>query len=97
MDHLQTYNMLIKYIYIYIYVYLLVLFPFNSQVFNVSNCILFNNYVVFMKKIFSHIILSMKTFSHVVISRVTRIQLGTKNGIYDCIIRKWLVAIFVPI
>ncbi len=27
-------------------------FPFNSQVFYVSNCILLNNYVVFMKKIF---------------------------------------------
>jgi hypothetical protein len=36
-----------------------------------------------MKKIFNHIVLSMKTFSHVVISMVSRIQLGTKNGIYD--------------
>jgi hypothetical protein len=51
------------------YVYLLVLFPFNSQVFNVSNCILLNNYMVFMKKIFSHVVISM----------VTRIQLGTKT------------------
>jgi hypothetical protein len=49
-----------------------------------------------MKKIFSHIVLSMKTFNHVVISRVTRIQLGTK-ALYDCITRKWSIAIFVLI
>ncbi len=48
-----------------------VLFPFNSQAFNVSNCILLNNYVVFMKFYFNHIVLSMKTFSHVAISKVT--------------------------
>jgi hypothetical protein len=53
-------------------------FLFNSQVFNVSNCILLNNYVVFMKNIFSHIVLYMKTFSYVVIFRITRMQLGTK-------------------
>jgi len=51
------------------YVYLLILFPFNSQVFNVSNCILLNNYMVFMKKIFSHVVISM----------VIRTQLGTKT------------------
>jgi hypothetical protein len=50
-----------------------------------------------MKKIFNHIVLSMKTFNHVVISRVIIIQIGTKNGIYDYITRKWLVAIFVSI
>jgi hypothetical protein len=53
------------------YVYLLILFLFNSQVFNVSNCILLNNYMMFMKKIFNHIIISMKTFSHVIIFTVT--------------------------
>jgi hypothetical protein len=35
--------------------------------------------MVFMKKIFSHIILSMKTFNHVIISMVTKIQVGTKT------------------
>jgi hypothetical protein len=54
-------------------------FSFNSQVFNVSNCILLNNYAVFMKKNFSDIVLSMMTFHHVVISKVTKIQLGTKT------------------
>jgi len=35
---------------------------------------LLNNYMVFMKKIFNHVLfLSMKTFSHVVISMVTKI------------------------
>jgi hypothetical protein len=61
------------------YVYVLIFFPFNSQVFNVSNCILLNNYMVFMKNTFSHIIISMKIFSHVIISMVTRIRLGTKT------------------
>jgi len=40
-----------------------------------------------MKKIFSHVIVFMKTFSYVVISMVTRLELGTKNGIYDCMTR----------
>jgi hypothetical protein len=44
-----------------------------------------------MKKIFSQIALSMKTFNLLVISKVIRIQLGTKNGKYDCITKKWLV------
>jgi hypothetical protein len=47
------------------YVYLLIMFPFNSQNYN---------YMVFMKKIFSHVILSMKTFNHAVIFMVTIIQ-----------------------
>jgi hypothetical protein len=55
------------------YVYLLILFPFNSLVFNVSNCILLSNYMVFMKNIFSHVTLSMKTFNYAIISMVTRI------------------------
>jgi hypothetical protein len=46
------------------YVYLLVLFPFNLQVFNVSNCILLNNYMVFMNKTFSHVVISMVTTRH---------------------------------
>ncbi len=46
---------------------------------NVWNCILLNNYMVFMKKIFSHVFLSMKTFSHVVICMVAKIWLGTKT------------------
>jgi len=73
-DHLQAYNMLTRY-----YVYLLILFPFNSQVFNISNCILLNNYLAFMKKIFSHVDLSMKIVSLVIISMVTRIRLSTKR------------------
>ncbi len=36
--------------------------------------------MVFIKKIFSRVIISMKTFNHVVISMVTRMQLG---GIMD--------------
>ncbi len=39
----------------------------------------------------------METFNHVVISMVTKIQLGTKHGIYDCMIRKWSLVIFVLI
>ncbi len=36
--------------------------------------------MVFMKKIFNHVLLSMKTFNDVVmISMVTRILLGTKK------------------
>jgi len=61
------------------YVHLLILFPFNSQVLNISNCILLNNYLAFMKKIFSHVDLFMKTFSLVIISMVTRIGLSTKR------------------
>jgi hypothetical protein len=54
------------------YVYFLVHFPFNSLIFNVSNCILLNNCMVFTSNFFNHIILFMKTFSHVVISMVIR-------------------------
>jgi hypothetical protein len=36
------------------YRHLLVLFPSNSQFFNVSNFILLNNYMMYMKKIFSY-------------------------------------------
>ncbi len=58
-------------------------FPFNSQVFNVSNYILLHNYMVFIKKIFNHLVLSMKTFNDVVmISMVIRILLGTKKKKY---------------
>jgi hypothetical protein len=48
-------------------------FPFQFIIFKISNCILLNKYIMFMKKIFNHVILSMKTFSHVVISMITRI------------------------
>ncbi len=51
---------------------------------SVSNFILLNNYMVFMKKFFSHVVVFMNFFSYVVISMVTRLQLGTKHGIYDC-------------
>ncbi len=60
------------------YVYLLNFFPFNSQNFNVSNYILLHNYMVFIKKIFSHVVLSMTTFSDVVISMVTKYDLAQK-------------------
>jgi hypothetical protein len=53
-------------------------FQLEGRIFYVSNRILLNNYMVFMKKIFSHVIISMKSFSHVGISMVTRIWLGTK-------------------
>jgi len=43
--------------------------------------------MVFMKKI----------FSHVVISIVTTIRLTQKHGIYDHMIKKWLIVIFVLI
>jgi hypothetical protein len=56
--------------------------PFNSQNINVSNYILLHNYMVFIKKSFSHVILSMKTFSDVVISMVTKYDVTQKHGIY---------------
>jgi hypothetical protein len=75
LDHFQAYNMFTK----YICLDLLILFPFNSYVFHVSNCILLNNCMVFMKKVINYVVLSMKTFSHLVISMVTKIRLGTKT------------------
>ncbi len=59
--HLQIYNMFTKYICL-----LSSFFPFNSQFFNVSNCILLHNYMVFMKKNLNHVFLSMKTFNDVI-------------------------------
>jgi len=44
-----------------------------------------------MKKNYGHVILSMKFLNYVVISMVTRIQLN----IYDYMIRKWSLVIFV--
>jgi hypothetical protein len=67
-NHLQVYNMLVGYV--------CLLFNFFSLLIHkilMFQIILLNNYMVVMKKIFSHVILSMKNFSHIVISMVTRI------------------------
>ncbi len=74
------------------YVYLLLFSPFNLQVFNVSNCVLLDNYMVFMNKTFNHVVSSMTTFSHVVISMVT---IRHKNMAYDYMTKKWSLIIFV--
>jgi hypothetical protein len=90
-DHLQAYNILTKYVCLPSY-----FSPFNSENLNVSNYILLHNYMVFIKNIFSCVILSMKTFGDVVISIDTRIWLNTKTWhIYDYMTRKWSLVIFV--
>ncbi len=61
--------------------------------FYVWKFILLNNYMVFMKKIFSHVLfLSMKTFSHVIISMVTKNTTKHKNMAYMIIWLKMVIS-----